>query len=148
MIFCSGFRHVDAFVPLFDQLQQAAGTGADFVRFEVALAVLGIRQNNPVVAEQLPPGHLDIADRVERAPVAGDVEPAFFAVVVVALQAMLVQNRLNVPQKIEDLRHAGDRFGIDGPRPQQAEQPVAVVGAGRFGPLFVAADAGGAFRPA
>ena len=35
------------------------------------------------------------------------------AVVIVAFQAMLIQNRLDVPQKVEYLRYAGDRFRID-----------------------------------
>jgi len=134
--------HIDPLMPLLDELQQAAGAGADLVGREVALAVLGVGENDAVVAEQLAPRHLDVADRVERAPVAGDVEPSFFAVVVVAFQTMLVEDRLDVPQKIEDLRHAGHRLGGNGPRAHEAGQALALVGGGRFGPPLVAPDAG------
>ena len=86
----------------------------------------------------------DVADLKERATMARDVKPTYLAVVFMAFQAVLIQYRLNISQYIEDLRYVGDRFGIDGAGTHDAGVFVAILGGGRFGSLFVAADTGGA----
>ena len=128
-------RHVDALVVVFDEAEQFAVSRSDLVRVEIAHRPVSI------VAEHFAPRHLHVAERVERVPVPGAVETALFAVGIVALDAVFVEDRLNVPREAENVRHARDFFGIHRRVAQDLGNAFTLVRARGFGPFLVAADA-------
>ena len=133
------FRHLHSLMAALDQTQKLAVSRSDLVRIEIALRTV------PIVAEHFPPRHMMVAERIERIPMPRAVKSSLLTVRIMALDAMFVQDRLNVARKTENIRHARDFFRENRRRAHDLGNAFPFVRARRLRPLFMAADADGIF---
>ncbi len=146
MIFCSFFRHLDAFMPLLDELLERL----EPVPISCGSKLLLLCSEYGEITRLSPNSSARTSgySRSGRAVPSGRRcwnPPSSRSWLWHSRQCL---SRIGwISREIEDLRHAGDRFRIDGLGPQQSEERRS--SASRcFCPLFMATDAGCASRPA
>ena len=85
----------------------------------------------PAIGDQLRLHHRPVALREQRRVVAGQIDPPFVTIRVVARNAVPVENRLDVAREVEHIGASGDRLDPARRTPQGQQIPLGIGGSVR-----------------